>query len=50
VVLADGAVREVGSHEELLARNDLYADLYALSTRGLAGAQAAPHQGAKISR
>ncbi|MDP9352844.1 MAG: ATP-binding cassette domain-containing protein, partial [Chloroflexota bacterium] len=33
VVLDDGRVREVGSHEELIARGGLYAELYELQAR-----------------
>lgn len=34
VVLADGGVREVGSHAELIAADGAYAELYALQARG----------------
>ena len=34
VVLDNGAVRESGSHEELMARDGLYAELYSLQARG----------------
>jgi ATP-binding cassette, subfamily B, bacterial len=33
VVLEDGRIREVGSHEDLMARGDLYAELYELQAR-----------------
>ncbi len=33
VVLDDGGVREVGSHQELMANNDRYAELYSLQAR-----------------
>jgi ATP-binding cassette subfamily B protein len=33
-VLDDGRVREVGSHQQLMALGGCYADLYTLSTRG----------------
>lgn len=33
IVLNDGRIREVGTHEELLARRDLYAELYRLQER-----------------
>jgi ATP-binding cassette subfamily B protein len=33
VVLADGAVVEVGSHEELMAGAGMYAELYTLQAR-----------------
>jgi ATP-binding cassette, subfamily B, bacterial len=33
VVLEDGRVREVGSHEELMRRGDRYAELYGLQSR-----------------
>jgi ATP-binding cassette subfamily B protein len=34
VVLDDGRVREVGSHDDLMARGGLYAELYELQSRG----------------
>lgn len=33
IVLADGRVNEVGTHEELLAQHGLYADLYSLQAK-----------------
>jgi ATP-binding cassette subfamily B protein len=36
VVLADGQIRETGSHEELTARGGLYDELYRLSQQNLA--------------
>jgi ATP-binding cassette, subfamily B, bacterial len=33
VVIGDGAVTEFGSHEELMARQGVYADLYAIQAR-----------------
>jgi ATP-binding cassette, subfamily B, bacterial len=33
VVVDDGAVSEVGSHAELMARSGLYAELYDLQSR-----------------
>ena len=33
VVLDGGRVREAGSHDELMARDDLYAELYSLQAR-----------------
>jgi ATP-binding cassette subfamily B protein len=34
IVLADGAVVEEGSHDELLAKGGLYAELFALQAEG----------------
>lgn len=34
VVLTEGQIREIGSHEELVRRNGLYAELYGLQSRG----------------
>lgn len=34
VVLTEGQIREIGSHEELLRRNGLYAELYGLQSHG----------------
>jgi ATP-binding cassette subfamily B protein len=34
VVISDGAVAELGSHEELMARRGTYADLYAIQASG----------------
>jgi ATP-binding cassette subfamily B protein len=34
IVLFDGAVAEDGSHEELLAKGGLYAELFALQAEG----------------
>ena len=28
IVMKDGTIREVGSHDELMAKNGMYADLY----------------------
>jgi ATP-binding cassette subfamily B protein len=33
VVLQDGHIHEVGSHEELMARGGVYAELYELQAR-----------------
>ncbi len=33
VVLDDGRIREVGTHAELIARADLYAELFELQAR-----------------
>ncbi|MGI8424403.1 MAG: hypothetical protein ACR2NO_09900 [Chloroflexota bacterium] len=33
VVIDQGRVRESGSHEELMRRGDLYAELYSLQAR-----------------
>ncbi len=34
VVMEDGQIRETGSHDELLARDGLYARLYQMQFRG----------------
>lgn len=34
VVMAEGQIREIGSHEELVRRNGLYAELYGLQSQG----------------
>ncbi|MFD1044660.1 hypothetical protein ACFQ1S_03150 [Kibdelosporangium lantanae] len=34
VVLDGGKVREFGSHQELMARGGMYAELYELQSRG----------------
>jgi ABC-type multidrug transport system fused ATPase/permease subunit len=39
VVLKDGFVAEEGSHEELLARNGVYAELYRIQVEGSAGSK-----------
>src|SRR5579875_80488 len=44
VVLDQGQVMEVGSHEELLARDGLYAQLYHEQVRGLGALQSATEQ------
>jgi len=33
IVIADGTVAEQGSHEELMAANGLYSELYRLQAR-----------------
>ena len=33
VVLEHGRIRELGSHEQLLARGDLYAELYEIQAQ-----------------
>ena len=37
-VIADGKIAEQGSHEELIAKNGIYADLYSLQFRANQGA------------
>ncbi|MFD9635236.1 ABC transporter ATP-binding protein [Streptomyces violascens] len=39
VVIGDGAVQEAGTHQELMLRNEVYADMYRLGTRGYAAAR-----------
>ncbi|MDE0007191.1 MAG: ATP-binding cassette domain-containing protein, partial [Gammaproteobacteria bacterium] len=41
IVLDEGAVRERGTHDELLAREGLYAELWAIQQRGGEGERAA---------
>ncbi len=36
VVMSDGEIADVGTHEQLLARNEVYADLYATQLQGVA--------------
>jgi ATP-binding cassette, subfamily B, bacterial len=36
VVLSDGGIAEMGSHQELLARNGMYAELYQLQASAYA--------------
>jgi len=42
VVLKGGLVAEEGSHEELLARNGVYAELYRIQVEGGASSQPQP--------
>jgi ATP-binding cassette subfamily B protein len=36
VVLSNGAIAEQGTHDDLVARNEIYAELYNLQARGYA--------------
>jgi len=47
VVFKDGCVHEQGTHEELLALNGVYAELYRIQFPGTTGAGAPPSSAAK---
>ena len=35
VVMNDGKIMDIGNHEELLARNEVYADLFYTQQKGV---------------
>ena len=36
IIMKDGMIDDIGNHEELLKRNEMYRDLYETQTEGMA--------------